>query len=319
MLGLWLENNTLGFRDDIPVPKPAYGEALIRVHTAGICSTDLELVRGYYPFRGVLGHEFVGEVVSAPDDPSWEGKRIVGEINAVCGICENCIAGRKTHCNRRTVLGIKDRNGAFAEFLTLPIENLLRVPDTIPDDKAVFVEPLAAALEILEQVLIQESDRVFVVGAGRLGQLVAQTISLTKCTLSVAARYEIQRSMLDKRGIRVVDETNLPYREIDIAIDTTGSPSGFAIARNALRPRGTLVVKSTYAGELQVDFSSIVVDEIRIVGSRCGPFLPALDLLARGKVDPTPLISARYQISSGVLAFEDAARSGSMKVLLSQN
>ncbi|MEN8172293.1 MAG: alcohol dehydrogenase catalytic domain-containing protein [Chloroflexota bacterium] len=319
MQGIFLENNTLGIRNDIPVPEPDFGEALIRVRTAGICSTDLELVRGYYPYRGVLGHEFVGEVVHSPDDSSWEGIRVVGEINAVCGKCENCLAGRKTHCDNRTVLGIKDRSGAFAEFLTLPLDNLLRVPDNMPDERAVFVEPLAAALEILEQVPIKSGDRVIVVGAGRLGQLVAQTIALTGCTLSVVARHESQRRLLETRGIPVMDETNLPHRNFDIAVDTTGSPGGFAVARNALRPRGTLVIKSTYAGALQVDFSSIVVDEITVIGSRCGPFLPALDLLAGEKVDTSSLISGRYPITNGLLAFEHAARSGVFKILLSQN
>ncbi len=316
MSALWLENKILEFRDDIIVPEIVPDEALIRVRLAGICSTDLEMIRGYYPFRGVLGHEFVGEVVDAPDDPSWNGARVVGAINTSCGSCQNCQAGRKTHCDHRTVLGIKNRNGAFAEFLTLPVENLLQVPNSIPDNKAVFTEPLAAALEILEQISISPADRVFVIGAGRLGQLVSQTVKLTGCKLVVAARHEKQHRLLAKNGIQTVNEQNLPYRNMDIAIDTTGSPVGFEVARNALRPRGTLVVKSTYVGKLQLDFSSIVVDEINIVGSRCGPFEPALELLYLNKIDPTPLISASYPLTNGLMAFNDAVRPGSFKILL---
>jgi threonine dehydrogenase-like Zn-dependent dehydrogenase len=179
MSALWPENKKLEYRNDIPVPTIENGEALVRVRLAGICSTDLELVRGYYPFLGVLGHEFIGEVINAPDKPSWNGARVVGMINTSCGLCRNCLEGRITHCDHRTVLWIKERNGVFAEFMTLPIENLLCVPDIINDDKAVFTEPLAASLKILEQIPIKQADRVFIVGAGRVGQLIAQTVAIT--------------------------------------------------------------------------------------------------------------------------------------------
>lgn len=315
MRALWLENQSLTYREDLPQPIPPAGEALVRVRLAGVCATDLELVRGYYPYRGVPGHEFVGEVVSAPE-VAWIGRRVVGEINAVCGECESCRNGRPTHCERRTVLGILNRNGAFAEYLTLPLANLHPVPENVPDDAAVFTEPLAAALEIGQQVHIRPGDRVLVVGAGRLGQLIAQTLALSGCDLYVLARHPNQIALLARRGIRTLNEAEMPIRRMDVVIEATGSPSGFEIARRAVRPRGTLVLKSTYAGNLEVNFSAIVVDEVTLVGSRCGPFPPALKLLEMGLVDPSPLIEARYPLEQGVAAFEHAARPGVLKVLL---
>ena len=316
MKAIWLEDQQLNFRDDIPVPEPLPGEALIRVRMAGICSTDLEMIKGYYPYTGVLGHEFVGEVVESPGDPAWVGVRVVGEINIICGECDTCRAGRPTHCERRAVLGIKDHHGAFAEYLTLPLDNLQPVPDSVADELAVFTEPLAAALEIQEQVHIRPDDKVLVVGAGRLGQLIAQTLALTGCDLRVAARRNKQREILAARNIPAISEADVPERRMDVVVDATGSPDGFELARRAVRPRGTLVLKSTYAGDLPVNFSSIVVDEITIVGSRCGAFAPALRLLESGQVDPRPLISARYPLSDGAKAFEHAFQPGVMKVLL---
>lgn len=288
----------------------------MRLRLAGICSTDLEMARGYYPFTGVLGHEFVGDVVATPDDPSWLGARVVGEINVVCGQCWHCRAGRPTHCVHRKVLGLKGRDGAFAEFLTLPLENLHRVPDSVPDEMAVFTEPLAAAFEIQTQVHICSTDSVLIVGAGRLGQLLAQTLAMTSCKLSVVVRHDYQREILTRRGITSISEHEVPSGKMDIVVDATGSPGGFKLARRAVRPRGTLVVKSTYASDLQIDFSSIVVDEIKIVGSRCGPFAPALRALELDQVDPTPLIMARYSLSDGLAAFEHAAKPGVFKILL---
>jgi len=317
MQAIWLEDLNLSIRDDIPIPEPQSGEALIQVRSAGICSTDLELVKGYYPFTGVLGHEFVGQVLSAPTDSNWEGKRVVGEINIVCGSCSTCLAGRPTHCENRSVLGIKNQHGAFAEYLTLPTENLHFVPDSLPDDIAVFTEPTAAALEIQEQVEINSEARLLVVGAGRLGQLIAQTLVLTGCDLQVIARHEYQQKILTDRKIKVMSELDVPRRGMDVVIDATGSPGGFKLARRAVRPRGTLVIKSTYAGDLGVNFSSIVVDEITVVGSRCGPFEPALALLESGDVDPAPLISDSYPLVEGLQAFKRAAQPGALKVLLS--
>lgn len=314
MNALWLENDGISLRE-VPVPqKPK--EALIRIRKAGICSTDLELVRGYYPYAGILGHEFVGEVTEA-EDASWIGQRVAGEINAVCNQCEQCLTGRSTHCENRTVLGIVNRDGVFAEFTTLPVTNLHIVPASVPDEMAVFTEPLAAALEIQEQIQIKPTDRVLLVGAGRLGQLIAQTLALTGCDLRVAARHKRQQDLLTARGIRTISEDEIQPWRWDIVVEATGSPGGFELARKAIRPRGTLVMKSTYKGEVSVDFSSIVVDEINLVGSRCGPFEPALRLMETGQVDPSILIDAEFPLGEALKAFEHAAESGVLKVLVS--
>ncbi|MEJ2707080.1 MAG: alcohol dehydrogenase catalytic domain-containing protein [Anaerolineales bacterium] len=316
MQAIWLENRKISFRDDLNLPEVPPGEARVRVRLAGICATDLELVRGYYPFTGVLGHEFVGEVVYAPHRPELTGQRVVGEINAACGECTACRAGRPTHCERRTVLGILDRDGAFAEYLTLPVENLHPVPASIPDEAAVFTEPLAAALEIQEQIHIRTTDRTLLIGAGRLGQLIAQTLALTGCALQVVVRHDYQRELLASRGIATISEDQVEQDRWDVVVDATGSPEGFMQARKAVRPRGTLVLKSTYKGDMRVNFSSLVVDEITLVGSRCGPFPPALRLLANKQVDPTPLINVRFPLSQASAAFEKAAQPGVLKVLL---
>lgn len=311
MQALWLENNQISLRD-IPQPIKA-NEALIKIRKMGICSTDLELVKGYYPYTGVLGHEFVGEVVKSPE-PSWVGKRVVGEINAVCGKCEACLNGRSTHCENRTVLGIMKRDGIFAEYTTLPLENLHRVPDSVSDEIAIFTEPLAAALEIQQQIKVGPTDRVLLVGAGRLGQLIAQTLSLTGCDLRVVARHPFQQKILSARGIRLITEAEIQPHKWDIVVEVTGSPDGFNLARKAIRPRGTIVMKSTYKGDMNVNFSSIVVDEITVIGSRCGPFGPALRLLEKREVDPTALISAQYKLKDILKGFEHAAQAGVLKV-----
>ena len=313
MQALWLENNRIDLRDVSQLRKA--NEALIKIRKAGICSTDLELVKGYYPYTGILGHEFVGEVVEA-DDASWIGQRVVGEINVVCNQCEQCLNGRSTHCENRTVLGIVNRNGTFAEFTQLPITNLHRVPDSIPDEMAVFTEPLAAALEIQQQLQIRPTDRVLLVGAGRLGQLIAQTLALTGCDLRVVARHAHQQNLLKARRIRVIDEEAIQPWRWDVVVEATGSPGGFALARKAIRPRGTLVMKSTYKGEVSVNFSSIVVDEINIIGSRCGPFEPALRLMDSRQVNPTVLIAEEFRLGDALKAFERAAETGVLKVLV---
>jgi len=319
MRALWLEDQQLSFREDLPFPSPGPGEALVKVRLAGICATDLEMVRGYYPFRGVPGHEFVGEI-AAPAPDGWQvGQRVVGEINAACGICRECRSGRPRHCEQRTVLGIKGRNGAFAEYLSLPVENLHRVPEEVPDEMAVFTEPLAAALEVLEQVAVLPGDRALVVGAGRLGQLIASVLALTGCDLHVLARSLRQIELLQQRGISVWNPEQVPERSLDLAVEASGSPVGFEIARRSLRPRGTLVLKSTYAGDLTANFSAVVVDEITLVGSRCGPFPPALDFLKKGLVDPRPMIDGRYPLEEGSQAFELSARRGILKVLLTMH
>jgi threonine dehydrogenase-like Zn-dependent dehydrogenase len=322
MNALWLENNKISLRD-VPQSRKQ-NEAVVKIHKAGICSTDLELVKGYYPYIGILGHEFVGEVISLTPGPSPAGRgvgvrvgdRVVGEINVVCNECEQCLHGRPTHCENRTVLGIINRDGIFAEFTNLPIANLHRVPDSVPDEMAVFTEPLAAALEIQQQVQINPTDRVLLIGAGRLGQLIAATLALTGCDLRVVARHKLQQDLLKARGIRIISEEEIKPWRWDVVVEATGSPSGFSLARQAIRPRGTLVLKSTYKGEMNVNFSSVVVDEINIIGSRCGPFEPALRLMESKQVDPTVLIASEFKLKDALKAFEHAAEPGVLKVLI---
>ncbi len=306
MRALWLEEQRLTIRD-VKAPVPPDGEKLVRVLLAGICNTDIELTRGYYPFSGIPGHEFVGEV---------DGKRVVGEINASCGSCEPCRNDRRTHCDRRSVLGIIGRNGAFAEYLTLPASNLHAVPDNVATEEAVFAEPLAAALEIQEQVDIMPDDRVLVVGDGKLGQLVAQTLALTGCQLSVAGRHRNKLARLEKLGIMRVAPHSIEPKTFDFAVECTGNPTGFALARKALRARGTLVMKSTYAGDLTFNASSLVVDEITLIGSRCGPMDRALEVLSSRAVDVSGLVDAAYSLNDAIAAFEHAQRPGVLKVLV---
>jgi len=314
--GLWLDGGALKTRVDLDTPVPPAGEALVRVVKAGVCNTDLEMVRGYFAFRGTPGHEFVGVVEEAPGDPALRGKRVVGEINAACRTCATCRARRVTHCPNRTVLGILERNGAHAQYLTLPAINLHEVPAAVPDDVAVFAEPLAAALEVREQVAVGPGDRVVVVGSGKLGTLVALSLALTGCDLVVAGRNPTTLAPLAARGLRTAAPDALPAAGADVVVECTGNADGFAIARHAVRPRGTIVLKSTYHGGLTLDVAMVVVDEVTLVGSRCGPFAPALDLLARGKIDVAPLIAARYPLEDAARAYEHAARPGTLKVLI---
>lgn len=289
MHALWLENQRLSLRE-VPEPSPKAGEAIVRVLFAGVCNTDLELTRGYYPFTGIPGHEFVGEV---------DGKRVAGEINAVCHACDACRSGRPSHCENRTVLGIKNRNGAFAQFLSLPTENLHAIPDSIPTEEAVLIEPLAAALQIQEQVDVSADHRVLVVGRGKLGSLIARTLALTGCKLTVVRRGDA-----------------VPEKQFDVVVECSGNPEGFETARRAVRPRGTIVMKSTYAGELKLNASSLVVDEITMIGSRCGPFDKAIALLASRKIEVRDLIDATYPLEKAITAFGHAHRAGAMKVLV---
>ena len=316
MKGLWLENKQLTFRGDLPEPSLEQDDALIKVSLTGICSTDLEMVKGYYPFTGIPGHEFVGVVESAPGNPIWEGKRVVGTISIWCGQCQPCRQGRPGHCENRRTLGIQNYNGVFAEFTKLPVSNLLEVPESVPDEMAVFTEPLAAALQILEQVQIKPSERVTVVGAGRLGILIAQVLKLTGCDLTVAVRRPEPAELLRKMGIRSAYASELGDKSADVVVEVTGSADGFTISRRLLRAAGTLVLKSTFAGDVCVNLSSLVVDEIHLIGSRCGPFEPALRLMESGQVDLQPLIQTNYALEDGLQAFEEAAKPGSLKVLL---
>lgn len=312
---LWLEDRKINLKN-IPPPTPGREEALVRLLLAGICRTDVEMLRGYLPFTGVPGHEFVGEVMHAPGDPSWEGQRVVGEINISCGECPACRKGRPNHCELRAVLGISDRDGVFSDSFTLPLANLHLVPRSVSDEAAVFTEPLAAACQILEQVRVRPTDLVLVIGAGKLGQLIARTLVHTGCALQVAAKHQKQKQLLADCGIAAVDPAQVAERYADLVVEASGTPEAMDLARRAVRPAGTVVLKSTYRGSKQMDLSSFVVDEITLVGSRCGPFTPALRLLEKSRVDPLPLIEARYPLSKGERAFEHANKPGALKVLL---
>jgi alcohol dehydrogenase len=311
-------DNGLRYDPAYPDPVVPQGEALIRVRLAGICNTDLELVRGYLNFRGILGHEFVGEVVQAVD-AAWLGRRVVGDINAACRSqeCAACTSGRPTHCPNRTTLGIAGRDGAFADYLILPQANLYAVPENVSDEMAVFTEPFAAACEILAQIQIAPTDRVVVLGDGKLGLLVAAVLRLTGAELTLVGRHRDKLAIAEDWGVpvRLADES-LPAGAADVVVECTGSPQGFESARRLLRPRGALVLKSTYHGALNVDMSGLVVDEITLLGSRCGPFAPALRLLSSGLVDPRGLISETFALDQAASAFARAAAPGVLKVLL---
>jgi Threonine dehydrogenase and related Zn-dependent dehydrogenases len=316
MKALRFENNKLHLAE---IERPfKEDEALVRVVKSGICNTDLEIVRGYAAFSGTIGHEFVGVVEMAEDAPELVGKRVVGEINAGCGRCAGCLSGDARHCPDRTVLGIVGRDGAHAEFLTLPARNLLVVPDEVTNDEAVFVEPLAAAYGITEQVLIDADTKVAVIGDGKLGLLCAQALALKSENVTVIGKHREKLSVAEKRNIQTVlhESASKLNRSFDIVVEASGSESGFATALDLLRPRGRLVLKSTFQGRTSLEMWRVVVDEITIVGSRCGMFSPALDLLKEKKVDVAALISEEFSLDEGVKAMERAAQKGVMKVLL---
>ena len=291
-------------------PRPV-DECLIRVTAAGICGTDLELQRGYAQFTGVPGHEFVGIVEQTPDeDAHWMGLRVVGEITVGCDRCDGCRAAGRGHCDVRSVMGILGRDGAFAEYLVLPAVNLHAVPDSLDDATAVFVEPTAAAYRVVEQVPVDGRTRAAVVGAGRLGLLVAQVLRERGADTVAFARSDTPRALCAELGLNAagVDSVESLARRFDLVVDATGAPEGFARARTLVRPRGTLVLKSTFHGETQVTFSPLVVDEITIVGSRCGPFQVAIDALAAGRINVQPLIDGIYPLEQFATAFERARR-----------
>lgn len=302
----------------VEVPKPTNeNEALIRVTKSGICNTDLEIIRGYAGFSGIIGHEFVG-IVESSTDKSWLGKRVVGEINAGCGTCELCLGGDSRHCPTRTVLGIHARDGAHAEFVSLPNINLLEVPANVSDDQAVFTEPLAAAYGILEQVSVTPETKVAVIGDGKLGILCAQAMALASQNTFLIGKHKDKMRVAEARGVEGVLLPDAPKlnRTFDVVIEASGSESGFATALDLLKPRGKLVLKSTFQGKTNLEMWRVVVDEITIVGSRCGRFAPALELLRDGKVDVESFISEEYSLNDGVAAIEKAQQKGAMKVLL---
>lgn len=311
-------DKTLHLEHDVPVPTVANGEVLLRVVRGGICNTDLELMKGYMNFAGILGHEFVGVVEQGPDE--WVGQRVVAEINVACGGCDFCERGIPSQCRNRSTVGINRYNGAFADYMRVPVVNLHRVPVNVSDDAAVFVEPLAAALQILEAVHVSPRDRVIVIGAGKLGLLVAQVLRLTGADLSVVVRRDKQRHLLETWGIEAVEwgraDDRLRDQSASVVVDCTGTADGFGDALRLVEPRGTIVLKSTYEGLPQANLTLVAVNEIRVVGSRCGPFPAALGLLSDRLVDVESLIEARYPLDDAAAAVEHAAARGALKILL---
>lgn len=297
---------------DVPMPQPAPNETLIRIRQAGICNTDLELLAGYGDFSGIPGHEFVGEGVEG----AFAGKRVVGEINIGCGDCHMCERGITSQCLNRKAIGIHGIDGAFAEYLVMPDANLHLVPAIVSDDEAVFVEPLAAALQVLEMAHISPSDHVIVIGAGKLGLLCAQVVGLTGADVVTITRRDAPARLLETWGMQHAAYDDLPRQQAQLVVDVTGNPEGFAMALELVEPRGTIVLKSTYTDMPTVNMTRVAVNEIRVVGSRCGPFGAALRLLEKRLVDVTSLIEGRYPIEQGLAAFEHAARPGALKVLL---
>jgi threonine dehydrogenase-like Zn-dependent dehydrogenase len=314
------DGKTVAVRDR-PDPEPGDGTAVVAVRLGGVCNTDLEIVRGYMDFTGVLGHELVGVVDDGPAE--WLGRRVVAEINFACGTCASCRGGLRRHCPTRRVMGILNADGAFAERVAVPVANLHPVPDALADESAVFVEPLAAAFEILEQLALEPSAwrdvRALVLGDGKLGLLVAQVLQHAGARVRVVGRHPEKLAILEARDI----ETTLapvdgwaPSERFDVVVEATGTIAGFEAAVAATRPRGTLVLKSTVAGRHDLDLAPLVIDEIQVVGSRCGPFAPALASLAAGDIDVSPLVAARVPLAQGTEALRLAGERGALKVLL---
>lgn len=319
MKALRIEEDRLKLTDSV-IPRRD-GEALVRMTMAGICRTDIEIARGYGGFRGTLGHEFVGVVKESPDRRQI-GRRVVGEINAGCGQCDLCTRNDPRHCPDRTALGIRGRDGAFAEYLSLPPRNLLIVPDSVSDRQAVFAEPLAAALAILDQVEIGASHRVAVVGDGKLGQLISRVIARTRCDLTLIGKHDAKLELAARAGVKTAKlgapdamETAWGSR-FDFVVEASGSSSGMELALDLIRPRGAIILKSTFRGAVRLDTSRMVVNEISVIGSRCGRLETALRLLESGCVDLETLIAYEYELALGVEAMAEAERPGTLKVLL---
>lgn len=311
-------SNRLEYTDSYPDPSAADGECTVRVHMAGICATDIHITQGYMSFGGVLGHEMVGTV--AEGSQAWRGKRVACEINCVCGKCDMCQAGLASHCRKRTVMGILGRDGCFADLVAVPEDNLHEVPDTISDEEAVFIEPLAAAYQVIKQVPIEPHMSVAVVGSGRLGLLVSQVLARTGCSLEVFGRNPKTLLFCEKRRIQSTPIDHLVARnDRDVVVECSGSPSGLDIAMGLVRPRGTIVLKSTYAEGKPLNLAPVVVNEITLLGSRCGPFAEAIDALARREIEVSSMVVRAFRIERGLEAFEACAHPDSIKVLLRVN
>lgn len=316
MNALFCEKGQLDLRQNYPTPTPRADEALVRVTLAGICATDLEIVRGYVPgYANVPGHEFVG-VVEAAADARWVGQRVVASMNIGCQTCDVCRKHGPEHCPNRRALGVHDWDGAFAECLVIPVRNLYRVPDSVPDERAVFTEPLAAALQIREQLKIRPSAKTAVIGPGRLGLLVAQVLHLAGEDVTVLGRRSSSLALPATWGMQTGLVTDFPDDHFDFVVEVTGNEAGFVQALRLVQPMGTILLKSTFAGKSNLDMTKIVVSEITLIGSRCGPFDSALRLLEQNKIHTSPMITAEFSLVDGLAAFQKAAEPGVLKVLI---
>ncbi len=309
MKGVFWDGSRIELRRDLPEPSPETGEVVLSVRAAGICDTDLQIARGYMNFRGILGHEFVGQ-----DD---QGRRFAAEINAACHSCPTCQSGRPGHCPFRTVLGILGRDGSMADRVRVPERNLHPIPDSVDDREAVFIEPLAAAFRIVEQVPLGPGRTMAVLGDGKLGLLCAWVARTTGIAVTLIGKHPEKLAMAGEGIIpKLLDDNDLPEKSFDVVADCTGSPSGLETALKLVRPLGTVVLKTTVAGEHALSLAPVVIDEIRLIGSRCGPFAPAIDALARKTIDVRPLIAAEFPLDRAEEAFQAAGRRGALKVLL---
>ena len=314
MKAIFWDGDAVTLDSSYPPPVPDPYTAIVKVHLAGICSTDLQIFKGYMKFRGVPGHEFVGSVSQGPKE--WLGKRVVGEINFGCGKCELCARDLTRHCSNRTVMGILNADGAFAEYVAVPAENLHPVPGSISDEQAVFTEPLAAAFEILRQIQISMGDEILIIGDGKLGSLCAQVLRLTGAKVTVLGKHRDKLELIKRAGVRTILLNDWQPRLFDVVVEATGSAVGLELAISAVRPRGTLVLKSTIAGAHQVSLAPLVINEINLIGSRCGVFPDALEALAANNTSVVPLIEQVYPLEQGIEAIQHAARPGARKILL---
>ncbi len=311
-------NKELKITEDYAVPELNEGEALIKILTAGICNTDIEITKGYMGFFGILGHEFVG-IVEKINGNNQEllNQRVVGEINCGCGQCEYCFKDLERHCYNRSVLGIFNKNGCFADYITLPVKNLHKVPDSVINKQAVFAEPLAAAFEILEQIQIKPTYKVLILGDGKLGLLISFVLNLTQADVILVGKHEEKLDIAKKQNVNVKLLRDLSVKkDYDIVVEATGSISGFELSQKLVKPRGIIVLKSTLASEKPLNLAQIVVDEILILGSRCGSFKPALKALERNLINVNPLISAEFSFDETIKAFEISKTKGILKVLI---
>ena len=307
-------DNGLGFREDYPEPVPGPDQVLVAVQTVGICKTDLEILKGYMGFAGVIGHEFVGTVIDGPDE--WISRRVVAEINCNCGICDLCGAGLGNHCPDRSVIGIVEQDGVMAERAVMPLSNLHHLPDSLTNDQAVFVEPLAAALRIGRQIDLDGAN-VVVLGDGRLGQLAARAIRGPAAAVLLVGKHAHKLQLAAEAGIdTVLLEDFVPDRSAGLVVDATGRPEGFELALLTVRPLGTVVLKSTFAASGGMNLAPVAIDEITVVGSRCGPFAPAIEALDTGEIEVTDLISCRFDLDHGIEALHAAADGRNIKVLI---